>query len=75
MIMDRKKHIRTKLSNETCGNPNPSASDSSISIEENSNYEEELIKNQGLSMYSHAYVQPTATLSDFLFEEDEPNCT
>jgi len=68
--MDRKKNIGSKLS---CKSPCSSAiSDSSISVGEDSNCSMELFKNKS-SVYSYAYVQPTETLSDFLFEDDEPN--
>ncbi|XP_039305118.1 cysteine-rich protein 2-binding protein isoform X2 [Solenopsis invicta] len=69
VMIDRKKH-GTKLSYKLLDSPAPS--DSSLSIGEDSN-NGELFKNKDSSMYTHAYVQPTETLSDFLFEEDEPN--
>ncbi|XP_029680557.1 cysteine-rich protein 2-binding protein [Formica exsecta] len=71
MLIDKKKHIGSKLSSKSLNSPAPS--DSSISVGEDSNCSGELFKNRGSSIYSHAYVQPTETLSDFLFEEDEPN--
>ncbi|KYM81550.1 Cysteine-rich protein 2-binding protein [Atta colombica] len=71
MIMDRKKHVGAKLSCKPLDSPAPS--DSSLSIGEDSNCSGELFKNKGSLMYSHAYVQPTETLSNFLLEEDEPN--
>lgn len=67
MLMDRKKNIGLKLSYKS-----PALSDSSISVGEDSNCSGELFKNKN-SEYSYAYVQPTETLSDFLFEDDEPN--
>ncbi|XP_011647368.1 cysteine-rich protein 2-binding protein [Pogonomyrmex barbatus] len=70
MIMDRKKH-NIKLPRKLLNSPVPS--DSSLSFGEDSNCSGEICKNKGSSMYSHAYVQPTETLSDFLLEEDEPN--
>lgn len=71
MLMDRKKHVGAKLPCKPLDSPAPS--DSSLSIGEDSNCSGELFKHKGSSMYSHAYVQPTETLSDFLLEEDEPN--
>lgn len=71
MIMDKKRHVGAKLPCKPLGSPAPS--DSSLSIGEDSNCSGELFKNKGSSMYSHAYVQPTETLSEFLLEEDEPN--
>ncbi|KAL0116958.1 hypothetical protein PUN28_010081 [Cardiocondyla obscurior] len=70
MIMNKKKHdikLSYKLSDSSA------LSDSSLSVGEDSNCSGELSKSKGSSMYSHAYVQPTETLSDFLLEEDEPN--
>jgi len=53
----------------------PAPSDSSVSVGEDSNYSMDLFKSQTLSIYSQAYVRPTATLSDFLLEGDEPDGT
>ncbi|XP_029161138.1 cysteine-rich protein 2-binding protein-like [Nylanderia fulva] len=71
MLSDRKKQPGSKLPSKLLDSPAPS--DSSISVGEDSNCSGELFKNKGSSIYSHAYVQPTETLSDFLLEEDEPN--
>ncbi|XP_077269599.1 ada2a-containing complex component 2 isoform X1 [Temnothorax americanus] len=71
MIMDRKRYVGAKLPRKLTDSP--AQSDSSLSIGEDSNCGGELFKNKGSSMYSHAYVQPTETLSEFLLEEDEPN--
>ncbi|CAL1689740.1 unnamed protein product [Lasius platythorax] len=71
MLIDKKKHIGSKLSSKSSNSPAPS--DSSISVGEDSNCSGELFKNKSSLIYSHAYVQPTETLSDFLLEEDEPN--
>ncbi|XP_036146521.1 cysteine-rich protein 2-binding protein isoform X2 [Monomorium pharaonis] len=69
VMMDRKKHVGAKSCKSS---DSPVPSDSSLSIGEDSN-SGELFKNKSFSMYTHAYVQPTETLSDFLFEEDELN--
>ncbi|KYM93696.1 PREDICTED: cysteine-rich protein 2-binding protein [Cyphomyrmex costatus] len=71
IISDRKKFSGTKLPCKSLDSPAPS--DSSLSIGEDSNCSGELFKNKGSLMYSHAYVQPTEILSNFLLEEDEPN--
>lgn len=72
MIIDRKRHVGAKLPYKL--SDSPVLSDSSLSIGEDSNCSGELFKTKGSSiLYSHAYVQPTETLSDFLLEEDEPN--
>lgn len=71
MLSDKKKHIGSKLPSKSLNSPVPS--DSSISVGEDSNCSGDLFKNKNSLLYSHAYVQPTETLSDFLFEEDEPN--
>lgn len=71
MLSDRKKQTGSKLSSKSLNSPVPS--DSSISIGEDSNCSGELFRNKVSSIYSHAYVQPTETLSDLLLEEDEPN--
>ncbi|KAG7203024.1 hypothetical protein KM043_010149 [Ampulex compressa] len=73
MIMDRKRQVGSQLksSNKLYNSPTPS--ESSISVGEDSNCGGELMKPQPPSIYSHAYVQPTETLSDFLLEEDELN--
>lgn len=73
MLSDRKKQTGSKLSSKSLNSPVPS--DSSISIGEDSNCSGELFRNKVSSIYSHAYVQPTETLSDLLLEEDEPNGT
>lgn len=70
MLIDKKKH-GSKLSSKSINSPVPS--DSSISVGEDSNCSGELFKSKNSLLYSHAYIQPTETLSDFLFEEDEPN--
>ncbi|EFN82271.1 cysteine-rich protein 2-binding protein [Harpegnathos saltator] len=71
VIQDRKKNSSTKI---FCKSSSSSVqSDSSISVGEDSNCGGELFKHQNSSVYSHAYVQPTELLSDFLFEDDEPN--
>lgn len=71
MLIDKKKHVGSKLPSKTLNSPAPS--DSSISVGEDSNCSGDLFKNKNSLLYSHAYVQPTEILSDFLFEEDEPN--
>ncbi|EZA53926.1 Cysteine-rich protein 2-binding protein [Ooceraea biroi] len=71
MIIDKKKNVDTKVSNKSLNSPAPS--DSSVSIGEDSNYSKELFKNQSSLIYSQAYVKPTETLSDLLFQEDEIN--
>lgn len=71
--MDRKRHVGANVPCKLADSPAPS--DSSLSIGEDSTCSGELLKNKDFSMYSHAYVQPTETLSDFLLEDDEPNGT
>ncbi|XP_072757244.1 cysteine-rich protein 2-binding protein [Anoplolepis gracilipes] len=69
MLIDKKKRVDLKSSKSSSS----SASDSSISVGDDSNCSGELYKNKSRLVFSREYVKPTETLSDFLFEEDEPN--
>lgn len=71
MIMDRKKQVGNQVKSMNRLHHSPTPSESSISVGEDSICGNELIKSQGCSAYSQAYVQPNKTLLDFLLEEDE----
>ncbi|XP_032663541.1 cysteine-rich protein 2-binding protein [Odontomachus brunneus] len=74
VILNRKKNSDTKLSYKSFVDGSSALSDSStISVGGDSSCNTELLKHQSSSTYTHVYIQPTETLSDFLFECDEPN--
>ncbi|XP_043255235.1 cysteine-rich protein 2-binding protein [Colletes gigas] len=71
MILDRKKQVGNQVKSTSRLHHSPTPSESSISVGDDSICGNELIKSQGCSAYSQAYVQPNKTLLDFLLEEDE----
>lgn len=69
MILDRKKQIYPKTASKSHDSPTPS--ESNISVGEDNCYGNGLIKTEECPVYSQNYIQPDATLLDFLLEEDE----
>ncbi|XP_053985719.1 cysteine-rich protein 2-binding protein isoform X1 [Hylaeus volcanicus] len=71
MILDRKKQVGNQVKSTNQFHHSPTLSESRISVGEDCINGNDVVKTQGCSAYSEAYVQPNKTLLDFLLEEDE----
>lgn len=69
MIMERKKQSANQQKSLMKPSNSPNPSESSIAIEENSCGESS--RSDSSFMYTKAYVQPSETLSNFLFDDED----